>query len=140
MMSHGFRKFFRTQLTLAKVDPDVRRPFTGHKGLDEVYNRLSEDEVFAEYTKAISFLTINPNQQLLKQVEELKEKKNEVTIMELKHRQTMDLILEDNRNTKEQLEALRIQIKKYRDEEQLENDLLLKVREKIDTLWKDYEK
>ena len=41
--------------------------------------------------KAIPYLTINPNQELQKQVQELKEERTEVTVMELKHRHTMDI-------------------------------------------------
>lgn len=136
MMSHGFRKFFRTQLTLAKVDPDIRRPFTGHKGLDEVYNRLSEDEIFTEYMKAIPFLTIDPSPQLQKQVEELKEEKNEVTIMEIKHRQTVNMLLEEHRKTKEENSAIKKKLEELKQQtteefEELEERLPDRVLEKL---------
>jgi integrase len=74
--THGFRKFFRTQLLLAKVDHDVRELLMGHSKhkLELVYTRLTEAEMYEEYSKAIDLLTIEPSQRLQKKVTELQEK------------------------------------------------------------------
>lgn len=90
--SHGFRKFFKSQLTLAKVDPDLRELLLGHskKKLELVYTRLSEQEILQEYYKAIDFLTINPENRLMRKVVELSEKQDEITLMKLKHEREME--------------------------------------------------
>ena len=71
-MTHGFRKFFRTQLALAKVEYEVRKALVGHspKDLDLVYTKYTEDQLFAEYKKAIPFLRIDQTVKLKKKVEE----------------------------------------------------------------------
>ncbi|MFI5241346.1 MAG: tyrosine-type recombinase/integrase, partial [Microgenomates group bacterium] len=116
MMSHGFRKFFSTQLVEADLKTEKRWLLEGHelKGNDSSYVKVTEKQLFQEYQKAIPHLTINPNQELLKKVEKLKEEKNEVSIMELKHRQTVDLLLEENRKTNEENQLIRKQMEELR--------------------------
>ena len=72
-MSHGFRKFFKSQLVLSKVDSDLRMLLMGHskKGLELRYDRLTEEEMLSEYEKAIDNLTIDPANRLRKKVEKL---------------------------------------------------------------------
>ena len=85
MMAHGFRKFFKTQLVKAKVDPELRELLLGHskRKLDHVYTRLTPDEVQQEYEKAIDNLTIGPNNRLQKKVTELEQKEDRMrTILE----------------------------------------------------------
>ena len=103
MMSHGFRKFYKTHAEQVMKPINVEITMGHNIGLSSCYYKPTEKEVMEDYLKAIPYLTINPNQELLKQVKELKEEKNEVTVMELKHRHTMDMILEDNRKTKKAL-------------------------------------
>ena len=78
--THGFRKFFRTQLLLAKVDHDVRELLMGHSKhkLELVYTRLTEEEMYHEYEKAIDFLTIDPANRLQRKVEMLTVEKSKV--------------------------------------------------------------
>ena len=46
MMSHGFRKFFTTQLINSKVNPEIREMLLGHKiGLASAYYRPTEQEM-----------------------------------------------------------------------------------------------
>ena len=55
-MTHGFRFFFKSQLVLAKVDPDLRELLLGHsplKDLKLVYTKMSEDEMLEEYMKEV---------------------------------------------------------------------------------------
>ena len=80
MMSHGFRKFFSTQLVEADLKTEKRWLLEGHelKGNDSSYVKTTEKQLFEEYMKAIPYLTINPNQELQKQVQELKEERTEI--------------------------------------------------------------
>lgn len=72
MIAHGFRKFFTTRLVKARVNPEVREMLLGHKiGLASCYYKPTEDEMFAEYEKAIDLLTINEENRLRKKVEML---------------------------------------------------------------------
>ena len=51
----------------------------GHSlGLDDAYLRLSEEEVLAEYLKAVDSLTINNENRLQKQVTELTQKHDDI--------------------------------------------------------------
>ena len=77
-MTHGFRFFFKSQLVLAKVDPDLRELLLGHsplKDLKLVYTKMSEDEMLDEYMKAVDNLTINPANRLRKKVQKLEVEK-----------------------------------------------------------------
>jgi hypothetical protein len=79
MMAHGFRKFFKTQLVKARVDPELRELLLGHskRKLDHVYTRLTPDEVQQEYEKSIDLLTIDPANRLRKKVEKLEVEKTQ---------------------------------------------------------------
>jgi integrase len=70
-MFHGFRKFFTTQLVNSKVNPEIREMLLGHKiGLAGCYYRPTEEEMYAEYEKAIDLLTINEENRLKKRIRE----------------------------------------------------------------------
>ena len=70
--THGFRKFFTTQLIQSKVNPEIREMLLGHKiGLASAYYRPTEQEMFTEYEKAIDSLTINEENRLRRKVETL---------------------------------------------------------------------
>jgi len=71
-MTHGFRKFFTTQLIQSKVNPEVREMLLGHKiGLASCYYRPTQEEMYSEYEKAIDSLTINEENRLRRKVEVL---------------------------------------------------------------------
>lgn len=71
-VAHGFRKFFTTQLINSKVNPEIREMLLGHKiGLASAYYRPTEQEMYAEYEKAIDSLTINEENRLRRKVEVL---------------------------------------------------------------------
>jgi integrase len=77
MMSHGFRKFFTTQLINSKINPEIREMLLGHKiGLASAYYRPTEQEMFEEYEKAIDNLTIDPSNRLQRKVETLQIEKS----------------------------------------------------------------
>jgi integrase len=69
-MTHGFRKFFTTQLINSKVNSEIRKMLLGHKiGLASAYYRPSQQDMYLEYEKAIDLLTINEENRLRKKVE-----------------------------------------------------------------------
>jgi integrase len=71
----GFRKRAMTKMIQAKVDYDCREYLIGHKrsrGLNVSYDRTSEEDRFTEWSKAINLLTIDPNQRLQQENQDLK--------------------------------------------------------------------
>jgi integrase len=69
--AHGFIKFFTTQCINSKVNPEIREMLRGHKiGLASCYYRPTEQEMLAEYQKAIDNLTINEENRLKLKLEQ----------------------------------------------------------------------
>jgi site-specific recombinase XerD len=84
-MTHGFRKFFTTQLINSKVNPEIREMLLGHKiGLASCYYRPTEEEMYEEYEKAIDNLTIDPANRLQRKVETLQVEKSLIEDMALR--------------------------------------------------------
>jgi integrase len=78
-LTTGFRKFFDTQLIYADVRPAIKEMFMGHSiGLDDHYFKPSENDVLQEYLTAVDYLTINEENRLRKQVQELTVKASEM--------------------------------------------------------------
>ena len=64
-ITHGFRKFFTTQLINSKVNPEIREMLLGHKiGLAGAYYRPTEQEMYEEYQKAEDNIIIDPANRL----------------------------------------------------------------------------
>ena len=81
-LDHGFRKYFNTMLRRAKVDFADKEDMMGHKvALESSYERYEEAdfERFAEYQKAIPFLTIDDSARKTEEIATLvnKNKDNE---------------------------------------------------------------
>lgn len=77
--SHGFRKFATTNMVRAKVNAEAREMLLGHSiGLSDSYYRPDSSEILEEYMKAIDLLTINPENRLKRQVQELTVKASEM--------------------------------------------------------------
>ena len=77
MNCHGFRKFFDTVCVESDMKYLPKEILMGHKreqGLDRNYYRPTSDKLLNEYLKAVEDLTINDENRLSKQVQELKEK------------------------------------------------------------------
>lgn len=56
---HSFRIFAITQMQRAKVDKTIREMLVGHStGLDSVYYKASEEEIFEEYKKTFDYLKV----------------------------------------------------------------------------------
>jgi integrase len=76
---HGLRKFCITQMARAKVDTEIAKLLTGHSiGVRSKYLNYSDDDLLAEYVKAIDYLTINQENILKKKIERLTVKDNEI--------------------------------------------------------------
>lgn len=69
--SHGFRKFFTTQLVNSEVNPEIREMLLGHKiGLASCYYRPTQEKMYQEYQKAFDSLTINEENRLKLELEQ----------------------------------------------------------------------
>jgi integrase len=80
-MSHGFRKFWMNQAVKSKLNPEIREMLLGHRiGIASSYYRPTEDEMLAEFEKAIDVLTINPENRLKRKVELLTIEKSKVDL------------------------------------------------------------
>ncbi len=73
---HGFRKFTITNMIRAKLEYNARERLVGHslKTLDLNYDRREQEELLAEYIKAIDFLTIDDSNKLRREVQHYKVK------------------------------------------------------------------
>jgi integrase len=75
MRSHGFRKFALTRMKKAGIDFSDRHALLGHKSNisnDLNYDRTEYSDRLLAYVKAIPLLTINPNQRLVQENQQLK--------------------------------------------------------------------
>lgn len=89
--THGFRKFFTTQLIDSKVNPEIREMLLGHKiGLASAYYRPTKDEMYQEYLKAVNnpepehSLLINEEARLKSKIEKLEVEKSQMDRIESK--------------------------------------------------------
>jgi primosomal protein N' len=79
---HSLRIFAVTNMQRSKVDKTIREMLVGHStGLDKSYYKPQDEEILAEYLKAVDSLTINNENKLKKQVKELTKKNNEKEYM-----------------------------------------------------------
>ncbi len=91
--AHGFRKFVTTNMIRAKLNPEIREMLLGHSiGLSGSYYRPDYSEMVEEYAKVVDLLTINEEHRLRRKVSELTEKKDEIEIMESKHKEEIKAI------------------------------------------------
>ena len=76
MLCHGFRKFTDTQMIESRMDGLKKEMMLGHDiGLEKSYYRPEDEDVLAEYDKAINNLTINEENRLKSKVEKLEVEK-----------------------------------------------------------------
>ena len=76
---HAFRKFAITEMGRAKINPEIREMLVNHDiGIRQIYLKYDENDLLAEYVKAIDNLTINEENRLKKKIEELTVKDNEI--------------------------------------------------------------
>ena len=92
-VAHGFRKFFTTRLVNSKINPEIREMLLGHKiQLMSAYFRPTEEEIYAEYEKAVNNLTINEENRLKIKVNQLTERQDEIELMKYKREKEMKAI------------------------------------------------
>ena len=83
------------RLIYAKVEQQTKELFMGHSiGLDDHYFTPEDTYVLHEYLKAVDYLTINEENRLRIKLDEITKKKDEIEIMELKHREEIGTIQE----------------------------------------------
>ncbi|MGI9010358.1 MAG: hypothetical protein ACR2F1_04110 [Nitrososphaeraceae archaeon] len=108
--NHGFRKFVHTTMANKPINPEVREMLLGHSiGLSDSYYRPSESQLLEEYLKVIDDLTINDENRLSKQVQELKEKNQD---SEYVIKGKLQEMLEKNQDKDEQIKVLISQVEK----------------------------
>src|SRR5207245_2067564 len=78
--AHGFRKRYDTILKLiSAVNPNVAEKLLGHKnGLDGVYFVPTDEELFKEFEKAITELTVDDTERLKIRTQKLEQEKSEL--------------------------------------------------------------
>jgi len=77
-IAHGFRKYFNTVLkSHATFNYNIAEKLMGHKnGLDGVYFTATNEQLFAEFKKAIPDLTIDDSERKSVKIQELEEQKS----------------------------------------------------------------
>jgi hypothetical protein len=80
MISHGFRKYVISNMISAKLEYTAREKLVGHQksiGLDKNYDRRPQEEIMAEYLKAVPNLTVNSEERERARAERLELENNE---------------------------------------------------------------
>jgi len=95
-LCHGFRKRFNTILkTNMDINSNIAEKLMGHKnGLDGVYFVPSEEQLFAEFKKAIQSLTVDDSERLLFQNRKLEEELSKQARLEEENRSLQKKISE----------------------------------------------
>jgi len=85
-ITHGFRKFFTSQLVKSDLKSELRWLLEGHnlKANDPAYVRTQEEDLLEQYQKGIDNLTIDPANRLKRTVETLKIEKSRIDGLEAK--------------------------------------------------------
>jgi integrase len=112
-IAHGFRKFAMKQFVNSKINPEIREMLLGHKiALASCYYRPTEEEIYAEYEKAVNNLTINEENRLKIKVNQLTERQDEIELMKYKHEKDMIKLKEQiTQNVKKEVSQLLIRLK-----------------------------
>jgi integrase len=92
MLTHGFRKFFKTSCINAGMNPLYSEYVMGHRsGLTKSYFKPTDQELLEGNDKALGYvaafndLTINEEHRLHKKIDELTKKNDEIKTMEIRH-------------------------------------------------------
>ena len=97
-MTHGFRKFYESMLVNTGIHETIIRKLTGHSNtsnLTQLSSKQTEEEMLAEYSKAINNLTINPENRLKRKIETLETRQDEILLMKLNHDKEIKSLRED---------------------------------------------
>jgi len=108
--THCFRKIFETKCQKSKMNHNNIKILMDHSiGESQNYHRPTEDELLEDYRHAIELLTINEENRLKGQLNELMCEKDEISLMKLKHEKDMNelrqqiQILKESRNERNEL-------------------------------------
>jgi integrase len=114
MTSHGLRKHFFYQCERANLNYTTLQLLSGHKlrRVDASYKRTTEEDMLSEYVRAIPFLTIDPNQRLeqenqdlkVTQAQELERLKAQLSEKEHQLRQTVEALEIKSKNSIDNIE------------------------------------
>jgi hypothetical protein len=106
-IDHGFRMFFTSQLVNSNVNDLKRNLLEGHnlKANDNSYVRV-KDQLHDEYIKALNLLTIDPANRLKKEVKELVEKQDDLTLLKLEHRKEIKTLQDMIEALKDDVEGI----------------------------------
>lgn len=79
---HSFRIFAITQMQRARLDKTIREMLVGHKtGLDSVYYKPQEEEILAEFLKAVDLLSITNEHRLKKELDQYNKKSGDLQLI-----------------------------------------------------------
>lgn len=121
---HGFRKFFLSQMSLV-ISKETPEFLAGHSAyLSGSYRRYDDETVAAEYLKAMHMVSITGSKQVKELENELKEKMQEQATKTEKHADTLVMVINENMNMKNQIQAMRDEIELLKEKEQRRTDLL----------------
>ena len=82
---HGLRKFCITQMSKAGIEEERRKILSGHSiGVQKKYVELQDEDLLQDYLITVNNLTINKENRLKTQVEELQEKNAEIESLKSK--------------------------------------------------------
>jgi hypothetical protein len=96
---HSFRIYAITQMQRAKIDKTIREMLVGHStGLDSVYYKASEEEIFEEYKKTLDYLSINNNFRGIHSQKEKQMKDNDILLLKEKYEQDINNLKDDMNN------------------------------------------
>jgi integrase len=99
MLTHGFRKFFKTSCINAGMNPLYSEYVMGHRsGLTKSYFKPTDTELLEGndkalgYVAAINDLTINEEHRLTKKVNELQLKNDQIMELERQHKKDLEIV------------------------------------------------
>jgi integrase len=129
MLVHGLRKYFDTSLARANIKTLFIPILMGHSspGLQSSYFRPTEEEIYAEYKKAVDMLTISEEKHLRYEVEKLK---TEVADVDLMKKNYLDMKLAMESKDKE-LKATQEQLLSLYQRDDMNNDALAVLSERL---------
>lgn len=95
-------------MVLAEVNGAAKEMLLGHSiGLDDKYYRPTPQQLFEEYSKAIDLLTINEQNRLRKQVEELTIKTSDILVLKRQIDELRDVMIEQQQKQQQQRQPRR---------------------------------
>ena len=110
LLNHAFRRRFNTILKLkSELNPTIIERLMGHdQGLDNSYFQPTEDQLFKEYVKGMTDLSIDDNERLLAEREIMQEEIKTLESEKAKNNELTEKMLEYEANQKEILQVMKL--------------------------------